>query len=58
MHWMTRSLSSSKAGKFKHAGILLHNPVHESRELSLLGRLGLGRLWKHGLGLTIVHGYS
>ena len=27
MHWLPRSVGRKRAGKFKHAGIFLHNPV-------------------------------
>ena len=28
MHWLPKSVGSSKEGKFKHAGFFLHNPVY------------------------------
>ena len=28
MHWLPRSVGRSKEGKFKHAGIFSHHPVH------------------------------
>ena len=30
VHWLPRSVGSCKEGKFKHAGISLHEPVQES----------------------------
>ena len=29
MHWLPRSVGRKRVGKFKHAGIFLHDPVEE-----------------------------
>ena len=38
MYWLPRSVSRKRAGRFKHAGIFLHNPVEkgwrEKKEIS------------------------
>ena len=35
MHWLTRSVGRKGAGKFKHAGIFLHDPVIAGSYLSV-----------------------
>ena len=41
MHWLPKSVGRSREGKFKHTGIILHNPVGFSNEMTLFYALNI-----------------